>query len=81
MKIWLPDLKENSNNEACILIVMGPTQKFILQTEASKKGLGAVLSLMFGDHNKPTSRKLQPREKKYSTTEKECPNCLALEDL
>ena len=58
-----------------VLAVMDPTRKFILQTDASEKGLGAVLSQMFDDQDKPiayASRKLQPREKNYSTTEKEC---------
>jgi len=46
------------------------------QTDASEQGLGAVLSqLEDGEEEHPvafTSRKLMPREKNYSTIEKEC---------
>ena len=51
-------------------------QKFILQTDASDRGLGAVLSQMDQTGNEHPiayySRKLLPREQKYATVEKEC---------
>jgi len=49
---------------------------FILQTDASNVGIGAILSQTDdAGHDKPLayfSRKLFPRETRYSTTEKEC---------
>ena len=51
-------------------------QQFILQTDASERGVGAVLSQMDDDNtDHPVafySRKLLDREEKYSTVEKEC---------
>ena len=47
---------------------------FVLQTDASQVGLGAVLSAKRGGEELPVafySRKLQPRERKYSATELE----------
>ena len=49
---------------------------FILQTDASNRGVGAVLSQLDDDGTeRPVafySRKLLPREERYSTIEKEC---------
>ncbi|XP_057201512.1 uncharacterized protein LOC130561305 [Triplophysa rosa] len=48
---------------------------FFLQTDASDRGLGAVLSQEMGGEERPVlyiSRKLSKREAKYSTIEKEC---------
>ena len=49
---------------------------FVLQTDASGRAIGAVLSQFGGDDEEHPvayySRKLLPREEKYSTVEKEC---------
>ena len=48
------------------------SQPFTLQTDASKKGLGAVLSQNEYFPIAYYSQKLRDREKKYSTVEQEC---------
>ena len=51
------------------------TKTFILRTDASTTGLGAVLLQDFNGVKHPIiyiSRKLQPREQKYATVELEC---------
>ena len=59
-----------------VLICPDYSKQFILQTDASERGVGAVLSQSQVDGtDKPIafySRKLLPREVRYSTTEKEC---------
>ena len=48
---------------------------FVLQTDASDRGVGAVLSQLYEGEDHPVayfSRKLLPREEKYSVVEKEC---------
>lgn len=49
---------------------------FILQVDGSNRGLGAILSQKDQDGEECpiayASRKLQPKEEKLSTTEKEC---------
>ncbi len=48
---------------------------FLLQTDASDRGLGAVLAQGIGGEERPVlyiSRKLSKRETMYSTIEKEC---------
>ena len=48
---------------------------FVLQTDASDRGVGAVLSQQEGIEDRPLafySRKLMPREMRYTTIEKEC---------
>ncbi len=51
------------------------TQSFLVQVDASAKGLGAVLVQGTQGNEKPIvylSRKLLPRETRYSAVEKEC---------
>jgi len=52
------------------------TKPFVVQTDASERGVGAVLSQLDDDGNDyPVSyysRKLLPREERYATVEKEC---------
>ena len=51
-------------------------REFVLQTDASDRGVGAVLSQKMSDGEEHPiayySRKLPPREERYSTVEKEC---------
>jgi hypothetical protein len=58
-----------------VLRVVDPSKAYILQTDASDLGLGAVLSQIQDGEEHPiafASRKLSPAEKKYSVVEKEC---------
>ncbi|CAM5100341.1 unnamed protein product [Eretmochelys imbricata] len=58
-----------------ILVAPDLGKEFILQTDASDVGMGAVLSQMVGNDEHPIhflSRKLLPRERKYTIVEKEC---------
>ena len=59
-----------------ILKVAEPNKRYVLQTDASEQGLGAVLS-QIGESSEEhpvafASRKFLPREKNYSVIEKEC---------
>ena len=50
------------------------SKPFVVQTDASERGIGAVLSQEGPDDEHPVayiSRKLRPRESKYATIEKE----------
>ena len=62
--------------EAPVLIIADPLKQFVLYTDASDWGLGSVLSQVGRDEDKHpvayASRKLFPREQRYSTIEKEC---------
>ena len=58
-----------------VLACPDSSRPFYLQTDASERGLGAVLSQESEDGEHPIafySRKLLPRETRYSTIEKEC---------
>ena len=58
-----------------VLKVVEPDKPYILQTDATELGLGAVLSQLKDGEEHPVafaSRKLLPREKNYSVIEKEC---------
>ena len=48
------------------------TRPFILQTDASDREIGAVLSQIGSDGEEHFNRKCLPREERYSTVEKEC---------
>ena len=61
--------------EAPILHLPDPHKPFVLRTDASDVGVGAVLMQMDGDQYFPVSyasRKLLPRERRYSVIEREC---------
>jgi transposase InsO family protein len=59
-----------------VLQAPDPTKPYILQTDASQYGIGAVLSQVDADGVEHpvyyASRKLLPRETRYSTVEREC---------
>ena len=61
---------------APVLQIADPACPFVLQTDASDRGLGAVLSQRNKDGDEHpvayVSRKLFPREQKYAVIEKEC---------
>jgi len=58
-----------------VLITPNFDLPFIVQTDASNKAIGAVLSQVISDVEHPIAflnRKLLPREQNYSTVEQEC---------
>ena len=58
-----------------ILKLPNVSEPFILQTDASNRGVGAVLLQMSGDQKLPVAyagRKLKSSEENYATIEKEC---------
>ncbi|XP_071964120.1 uncharacterized protein [Antedon mediterranea] len=62
-------------NSTPILCLPNLNKDFILRTDASECGVGAVLMQQYGDVKFPVayaSKKLLPREKAYSVMEKEC---------
>ena len=71
----MKDLKSALSSDP-ILRAPDFSKEFTLQTDASERGVGAVLSQHEGvNEDHPVaffSRKLLPREEKYSTVEKEC---------
>ncbi|CAM4714329.1 unnamed protein product [Lepidochelys kempii] len=88
IKVWGPDMANwtdaaekafmDLRTALCsnpVLIAPDFNKEFILQTDASEVGLGAVLSQMVGDEEHPIpylSRKLLLREQKYAVVEREC---------
>ena len=79
---WTPELEMSFHalKEALVShpVLCCPDEQlpFILQTDASARGVGAVLSQHGGDNEeRPVayfSRKMLPREQRYSSIEKEC---------
>ena len=79
---WTPECHEAFKKlkellcSAPVLCAPDFTKEFILQTDASERGVGAVLSQEDEERvDHPVayfSRKLLPREERYSTIEKEC---------
>jgi len=79
---WTPGCNEafcKLKSVLCIAPVLHSpdfSQTFILQTDASDRGVGAVLSQIDAEGNEHPigffSRKLLPREQRYLTVEKEC---------
>ena len=78
---WTPECDksfQNLKNKLStypVLHLPGFTKPFIVQVDASDNGIGAVLCQSGKDEDHPIvycSRKLLDREKKLSTTEKEC---------
>ena len=64
---------KNTLTSATVMSNLDPTKTFVIQTDASDIGVGAVLSQ--GQEDRPIayfSQKLLEREQKYSVVEKEC---------
>ena len=80
--VWTPRCEiafQNLKKQLCsdpVLRSPDFTKQFIVQTDASDRGVGAVLSQLDDNNDDHPvayfSRKLLPREEKYSTIEKEC---------
>ena len=80
--VWTPDCEHAFKELKRVLcspqVLCTPdfTKPFVLQTDASDRGVGAVLSQLDDTgRDRPIayfSKKLLPRETKYSTVEKEC---------
>lgn len=79
--VWTEDCEKSFNHiknsliSAPILTCPDFTKPFVLQTDASAYGLGAVLTQQFDEDEKVIcflSRSLTKQERNYSTTEREC---------
>ena len=65
----------NSLSDFSILTIPKPSDDFVLYTDASGEGVGAVLSMQRDNEELPVgffSKKLSPAESRYSITELEC---------
>ena len=74
--IMLTEYSFLKNSLCCVPSLTLPTtqDEFVVQTDASGRGVGAVLSVVRGGQEFPVayfSRKLKPRETRYSATELE----------
>ena len=71
--------------DTAVLRVANPMKPYIVQTDASERGLGAVLSKVDAQGEEHpvafTSRKLLPREINYSTREGMPSHCMGIEIL
>ena len=73
-QIAVKDIQDTINKNP-VLILPDLSKKFFVQTDASGRGLGAVLLQERDGQRRPCfflSRKLQPREQKYAVIEQEC---------
>ena len=62
-------------SDCCTLHIPISGDKFLLQTDASGRGIGAILSVIRDGEELPVSffsKKLKPAETRYSATELEC---------
>lgn len=79
--VWNDDLCDafvylcNALCDSSMLFIPNSSDDFVLQTDASGHGIGAVLSVMRDGEELPVgyfSKKLSPAERKYAATELEC---------
>ena len=62
-------------SHSCTLTIPLPNDSFLLQTDASKKGISSILSVLRDEMELPVaffSRQLVERERSYAATELEC---------
>ena len=65
----------SSLSKSCILTIAFPDDDFLLQTDASGKGISGILSVRRNSAELPVaffSRQLKERERNYAATELEC---------
>ena len=79
--LWTEDLQQRFEllkqalSSGPVIKLPDPSHPFVLRTDASSHGPGAVLLQYYEDRPHPVdyaSRKLQDRERRYSTIEREC---------